>query len=281
MSDKTWTEHLKDIATFIGNAVDTGFSSIFGRMGVASGSAILQCQAAGSANFAAWAALTNTGKFTINVDGTVLTDVNPDFTGDSSMADVAASIQVALHAALAGTTCTWDGTAFRIGSPTVGNSSSVSQLSAPSGGVDLAAAGWMNGKAGYYNITDIIRALRANVAACAKTSELQAAADAAVTANAKVIEILNTVSFMTFVSIAPPQADARAAGVSVTITGTHFVDGMTVDIGGACTSVVVVNSTTITCTTPILPDRMSYDVVLTKGAQVVTAAAAFENNWED
>jgi hypothetical protein len=47
-----------------------------------------------------------------------------------------------------------------------------------------------------------------------------------------------------------PNAGALAGGTAVTITGTAFVAGATVDFGGsACTGVTVVNATTITCTT--------------------------------
>ena len=100
---------------------------------------------------------------------------------------------------------------------------------------------------------------------------------------ASVDEILATVGFMTFGSIDPAINNwDPAAALAVTITGTHFVDGITVNIGGACTSVVVVNSTTITCLTPAgLENESSYDVVLTKGAQVVTATAAFSISWAD
>ena len=48
-----------------------------------------------------------------------------------------------------------------------------------------------------------------------------------------------------------PTSGSTAGGTSVTITGTNFITGATVTIGGSsCTSVVVVSSTSITCTTP-------------------------------
>lgn len=48
-----------------------------------------------------------------------------------------------------------------------------------------------------------------------------------------------------------PNAGALAGGTSVTITGTGFLTGAAVTFGGAsATSIVVVNSTTITCVTP-------------------------------
>jgi hypothetical protein len=47
-----------------------------------------------------------------------------------------------------------------------------------------------------------------------------------------------------------PSSGSTAGGTAVTITGTNFVSGATVAIGGvACTSVVVVDPTTITCVT--------------------------------
>lgn len=107
--------------------------------------AYLTCGTAGSATYGDWAALTNTGKFSVTVDGTTLTDVNPDFTGDTSMANVAASIGVALNAGLAGTTCTWSTDHFVITSPTTGGTSSITYLSAPGSGTDLSSNSWMTG----------------------------------------------------------------------------------------------------------------------------------------
>ena len=49
-----------------------------------------------------------------------------------------------------------------------------------------------------------------------------------------------------------PNAGSTAGGTAVTITGTNFAAGATVTFGGtAATNVVVVNSTTITATTPV------------------------------
>lgn len=51
-------------------------------------------------------------------------------------------------------------------------------------------------------------------------------------------------------SVAPAAADAVAGG-SITVSGTGFVDGVSVVIGGIpCADVVVTNSTTLTCTVP-------------------------------
>jgi hypothetical protein len=92
-------------------------------------------------------------------------------------------------------------------------------------------------------------------------------------------EILNTVAITTFTEIVPTGVTAYPPS-AVTIYGTHFVDGMTVDIGGACTSVVVVNSTTITCVLPALANGW-YDIVLTKGTQITTVVDGFLVNVED
>ncbi len=55
-----------------------------------------------------------------------------------------------------------------------------------------------------------------------------------------------------FTSVSP-NWDRTDGGTTITITGTHFVDGATVTIGGvACTNVVVVSSTQATCTDPAM-----------------------------
>lgn len=65
-----------------------------------------------------------------------------------------------------------------------------------------------------------------------------------------------------------------AGGVSTTITGTNFASGATVTIDGvACTSVVVVSSTVITCVTPA-GTAGAKDVVVTSG-DAATLAGGF------
>lgn len=108
----------------------------------------LICLAAGETAAANWAAITNAGKFTVIIDGTTYTDLNPDFTGCTTMAQVATAIQTVLNAAITGTTCTWNTNHFEIVSPSVGNGSNISVLMAPTVGTDIAAAAWMNGKQG-------------------------------------------------------------------------------------------------------------------------------------
>lgn len=64
-------------------------------------------------------------------------------------------------------------------------------------------------------------------------------------------------------SISPSIGDVLG-GTSVTITGTGFVSGASVTIGGtSATSVTVVNSTTITCTTGARSAGTALDVVVT------------------
>jgi len=87
---------------------------------------------------ATYTAITD-GIFDITINGTnrVIDAVN--FTGDTTMADVAATIQTALQVALASTLCTWDGTRFIITSPTTGIASIVLFAVAGTGtGVELS-----------------------------------------------------------------------------------------------------------------------------------------------
>src|SRR6202040_1583014 len=69
--------------------------------------------------------------------------------------------------------------------------------------------------------------------------------------------IMQMVAFLTASAVPPtvsslsPNSGSTAGGTAVTITGTNFAAGATVTFGGAAaTNVVVVNSTTITATTP-------------------------------
>ena len=81
-----------------------------------------------------------------------------------------------------------------------------------------------------------------------------------------------------------PTSGTSAGGTSVTITGTNFISGATVTIGGSsCTSVVVVSSTSITCTTPsgtagpqnvVVATGVSPNATLTGGFTYVAPPAA-------
>ena len=65
-------------------------------------------------------------------------------------------------------------------------------------------------------------------------------------------------------------------GTSVTITGTNFLTGATVSVGGAsCTSVVVVSSTSITCTTPAGTAGAQNIVVTNTDTQSATLSGGF------
>ncbi len=73
-----------------------------------------------------------------------------------------------------------------------------------------------------------------------------------------------------------PTSGAAAGGTALTITGTNFVAGATVTIGGtAATAVSVVNSTTITATTPAHAAGAVSVTVTNPDAQAATFANAF------
>lgn len=80
---------------------------------------------------------------------------------------------------------------------------------------------------------------------------------------------------MTLDTVAPATG-AAAGGTAVTLTGTNFKkEGTTVTFGGtAATSVVVVDSTTITCVTPA-KTAGAYNVVVTGPAGTATKTNGF------
>jgi hypothetical protein len=84
-----------------------------------------------------WQAVTS-GGFSISINGTLHQITGLNFSADTTMAQVAATIQTALAAALASTTCTWTGTYLLITSPTTGTSSTVSFAGTPSSGTDIS-----------------------------------------------------------------------------------------------------------------------------------------------
>lgn len=86
-----------------------------------------------STTLADYTAITN-GGFNITVNGSVLQIYGLDMHEATDMAGVATAVQAKLHAALASTTCTDDGTHFIVTSPTTGSNSVVSYASAPTGG---------------------------------------------------------------------------------------------------------------------------------------------------
>lgn len=83
--------------------------------------------------FSTYTGITN-GGFDITVNATLIQVTGLNLSGAASMAAIAALIQTKLAAGLASTTCTWNGTAFVITSPTTGVTSLVSFAVAPTGG---------------------------------------------------------------------------------------------------------------------------------------------------
>lgn len=84
-----------------------------------------------------------------------------------------------------------------------------------------------------------------------------------------------TVSNPTITDVAP-DSGSTYGGTAITITGTDFYAGATVTVGGAaCTSVVVVSATSITCTTPAGAAGAANVVVTNTDSQAVTATGGF------
>ncbi|MGE3610425.1 MAG: IPT/TIG domain-containing protein [Bacteriovoracaceae bacterium] len=78
------------------------------------------------------------------------------------------------------------------------------------------------------------------------------------------------------VSSISPNAGALAGGTNVTISGSDFLSGATVTFdGSSCTNVVVVNATTITCTTPAHAVGAVNIVITNTDTQTGSAAGAF------
>ena len=121
--------------------------------------AYLTCGTAGETTAATWAALTSTTKFEIDILGKTYV-VNPDFTGDASMDNVAASIQTAIRAVTGRLeTCTQAVNVITItvakdeSGEGMGNSISVLRNTDSNTGVNIAGASWMNGLYGTGVIT--------------------------------------------------------------------------------------------------------------------------------
>lgn len=97
-----------------------------------------------SVNLALFTVISN-GSFTISINGTSEDITGLNFTGDTTLAEVAAAIQTALRAVATGgytnSTCTHDGTRFFITSGTTGSSSTISFATAvsPASGTDISA----------------------------------------------------------------------------------------------------------------------------------------------
>jgi hypothetical protein len=90
---------------------------------------------------ATWAAVTD-GSFTISIDGVEYDITGVDFTGDTTMEEVAATLQVAVRAATSSTeTVVWSTDHFIISSVDTTDSSAITVCSAVGSGTDLSGAG--------------------------------------------------------------------------------------------------------------------------------------------
>ena len=95
---------------------------------------------------------------------------------------------------------------------------------------------------------------------------------------AQMVQLLPTVQPVPTVSSVVPNKGPTAGGTAVSITGTNFAAGATVTFGGtAATNVVVVNSTTITATTPAHAAG-AVTVTVTVGVQSGSLANGFTYN---
>ena len=106
-----------------------------------------------------WAAVTD-GSFRITIDGTAYNIDGIDFTGDSSMAEVAATIQAALRAATGALeTVVWSADHFVITTIDSANSAiTVTETSTGIVGTDISGAGaadWMDADSGNGVVTDM------------------------------------------------------------------------------------------------------------------------------
>lgn len=82
----------------------------------------------------------------------------------------------------------------------------------------------------------------------------------------------------TLVSVSP-NSGSTAGGTAITITGTNFAAGTTARFGGTnCTSLVVVNSTTITCNTPARSAGAVNVVISNSDGQISTETVQYTYN---
>ena len=78
------------------------------------------------------------------------------------------------------------------------------------------------------------------------------------------------------ISSVSSNSGSTLGGTTITITGTNFVSGATVNVGGnACTNVVVVSATSITCTTPAGTAGPADIVVTNSDTGTVTSMGGF------
>ena len=107
-------------------------------------------------NFAAWAAVAN-GRFAITIDGTAR-NVEVNFTGATSMANVAAKIQTAIRALTSKyESVTWSTDHFVIRSSLTGGTGTITVTSTYAGGTDISGAGasdWLDCDTGNGTVTN-------------------------------------------------------------------------------------------------------------------------------
>ena len=103
---------------------------------------------------ATYAALAATAKVGIKEGAAAAVDISPDFSGDTTMADVAASLEAAMTGAVAGYTVSWDSVRSRMvfTSDNTGASADAVTLETPATGVDLTGTAYLGAEvsvAGY------------------------------------------------------------------------------------------------------------------------------------
>ena len=120
-------------------------------------------------NYAVWEAITD-GSFRITIDGTAYNVDAIDFTGDTDMDDVAATIQAALRAQTSGSeTVVWSTDHFVITSGITTSTSEVSVTSTSTGtvGTDISGAGasdWMDCDTGNATATAVAKEVTVGIA---------------------------------------------------------------------------------------------------------------------
>lgn len=111
------------------------------------------------ATYSNWLAVLD-GSFRITVDGTLRDITGINFTGVTSMNDVAAKIQTAIRAVTGGSeTVVWSTNHFVITSGITTSSSAITVTSATGGGTDISGAGasdWMDSDTGHGVVTNTV-----------------------------------------------------------------------------------------------------------------------------
>jgi len=112
-------------------------------------------------DYTAWAAITD-GRFSIVIDGTTL-NISVNFSGVSSMDNVASKIQEAIRSASSRyETVTWQTDHFIIRSGSTSSTSSIGYTTTYSGGTDISGSSWLACNSGSATITNAALAYEAN-----------------------------------------------------------------------------------------------------------------------